>query len=111
VDGPGNAAMTPELLALMQNFELCYELPLSAPRMRLDPQLLPAAKLQQLAGWERPEDLVLRYRYDFLPKGMVSRLTVRLQQQRTRRYARDGQRRISLWYSLRRRILWKRQRI
>jgi hypothetical protein len=40
--------------------------------------LLPPAKPKALDGWGKPEDLVLRYRYDFLPKGMISRLTVRL---------------------------------
>jgi hypothetical protein len=72
------ARMHLELLALMQNFELCYELRDSRPPTRLAPQLLPPAKPTALADWGKPEDLVLRYRYDFLPKGMISRLTVRL---------------------------------
>ena len=62
----------------MQNFELCYELRDSKPPTWLAPQLLPPAKPKALADWGKPEDLVLRYRYDFLPKGMISRLTVRL---------------------------------
>ena len=70
--------MHPELLALMQNFELCYELRDSKPPTWLAPQLLPPDKPAALADWGKPEDLVLRYRYDFLPKGMISRLTVRL---------------------------------
>jgi internalin A len=72
------ADMHPELLALMQRFELCYELQDSKPPTWLAPQLLPPAKPQELAEWSQPEDLVLRYRYDFLPKGIISRLTVRL---------------------------------
>ena len=72
------ADMHPELLALMQRFELCYELQDSKPPTWLAPQLLPPAKPQELADWSQPEDLVLRYRYDFLPKGIISRLTVRL---------------------------------
>ena len=72
------AGMHPELLALMQNFELCYELRDSKPQTWLAPQLLPLAKPTALADWGKPDDLVLRYRYDFLPKGMISRLTVRL---------------------------------
>ena len=72
------ADMHPELLALMQRFELCYELQDSKPPTWLAPQLLPPAKPQELADWGKPEDLVLRYRYDFLPKGIISRLTVRL---------------------------------
>ena len=42
------------------------------------PQLLPPARPAATQNWGRPEDLTLRYRYDFLPKGMISRLTVRL---------------------------------
>jgi internalin A len=71
------ADMHPELLRLMQRFELCYELRDSEPPTWLAPQLLPPAKPTALADWARPEDLVLRYSYDFLPKGMISRLTVR----------------------------------
>jgi hypothetical protein len=56
------ADMHPELLALMQRFELCYELQDSKPPTWLAPQLLPPAKPQELAGWSQPEDLVLRYR-------------------------------------------------
>jgi hypothetical protein len=72
------ADMHLELLALMQRFELCYELQDSKPPTWLAPQLLPPAKPQELAAWGKLEDLVLRYRYDFLPKGIISRLTVRL---------------------------------
>ena len=75
---PTYADMHLELLALMENFELCYKLRDSNPPTWLAPQLLPPAKPKELAGWGNPEDLVLRYRYDFLPKGMISRLTVRL---------------------------------
>ncbi len=70
--------MHPELLALMQRFEFCYELKDSTTPTWLAPQLLPPAKSQGLVGWGKPEDLVLRYQYDFLPKGLISRLTVRL---------------------------------
>ena len=72
------ADMHPELLALMQRFEICYELKDSNPPTWLAPQLLPPANPKELADWGKPEDLVLRYRYDFLPKGIISRLTVRL---------------------------------
>jgi hypothetical protein len=70
--------MHPELLALMQRFELCYELRDSKPPTWLAPQLLPPAKPAGLHGWGGPGDLVLRYCYTFLPKGTISRLTVRL---------------------------------
>jgi hypothetical protein len=67
-----------ELLALMQKFELCYELPDKAPREWMVPQLLPPGKPSEVKDWNQPDDLVLRYRYEFLPKGMISRLTVRM---------------------------------
>jgi Leucine-rich repeat (LRR) protein len=70
--------MHPELLALMEQFELCYRLRDSQPDTWLAPQLLPPATPPQLASWPQPDDLVLRYCYEFLPKGMISRLMVRL---------------------------------
>ena len=70
--------MHPELLALMQNFELCYELRDSQPPTWLVPQLLPPAKPAELADWGKPETWCCAIKYDFLPKGMISRLTVRL---------------------------------
>jgi hypothetical protein len=72
------ARMHPQLLALMQNFELCYELRDTKPTAWLVPHLLPPEKPAELADWGKPEDLVLRYKYDFMPKGIISRLTVRL---------------------------------
>ena len=72
------AAKHAELLALMQKFELCYELPDKTPREWLAPQLLPPGKPNELKDWNKDNDLVLRYRYEFLPKGMISRLTVRM---------------------------------
>lgn len=72
------ADMHPELLALMQRFELCYELADSRPKTWLAPQLLPPAKPAELSDWDKTEDLVLRYNYTFLPKGIISRLMVRL---------------------------------
>ena len=72
------ADMHPELLALMKNFEFCYELRDSDPPTWLATQLVPPAKPEVLDRWAQTGDLVMRYRYDFLPKGMISRLTVRL---------------------------------
>ena len=72
------ADMHPELLALMQRFELCYALTDSHPPRWLAPQLLPPEKPSALTTWGSSNDLVLRYRYEFMPKGMISRLTVRL---------------------------------
>jgi hypothetical protein len=41
------------------------------------PQLLPPSKPEELNNWAEVGDLVLRYRYEFLPKGMINRLMVR----------------------------------
>lgn len=76
-EGSNYARMHSELLALMQKFELCYELAYSEPKTWLAPQLLSAGRPASLAGTGKADDLVLRYRYEFLPKGMISRLTVR----------------------------------
>lgn len=69
--------MNPELLALMSKFELCYQLPDVRPDTWLAPQLLPVSKPSALSDWDSPGDLVLRYEYAFLPKGLVNRLMVR----------------------------------
>ncbi|MFZ2725452.1 MAG: COR domain-containing protein [Methylococcaceae bacterium] len=71
------ADMHPELLALMQKFELCYLLPDTNPKQWLAPQLLPPSKPIEFNTWAKAGDLVLRYRYEFLPKGMINRLMVR----------------------------------
>lgn len=67
-----------ELLELMKRFELCYELVDSSPKTMLAPQLLKPTKPDALEGWKKIGDLTLRYRYDFMPKGIISRLMVRL---------------------------------
>lgn len=72
------ADMHLELLTLMQKFELCYQLPDQPDSNWLAPQLLSPSKPSKLADWAKPGDLVLRYRYQFLPKGMISRLIVRM---------------------------------
>ncbi len=69
------ADMHEELRGLMEKFELCYEL--SARGAWLAPQLLSVSKPQALAEWGAPSDLVLRYKYTFRPRGLVSRLMVR----------------------------------
>jgi len=61
----------------MRNFELCYRLPDTKPETWLAPQLLPPSKPSDLMNWEQPGDLALRYRYEFMPKGLISRLMVR----------------------------------
>ncbi len=72
------ADMHPELLVLMQKFELCYRLPDTHADTWLAPQLLPPSKPEELFDWQQPGNLTLRYRYEFMPKGIVSRLIVRM---------------------------------
>ena len=64
-----------ELLVLMKKFELCYELPQN-PGNYIVPQLLPQD--QPSYEWSEPIKLQVRYTYTFLPKGIVTRLIVRL---------------------------------
>ncbi len=68
------ASMQQELLRLMMNFELCYQLAESGTYIA--PQLL--SPTQPLYEWNYPETLVLRYEYDFMPKGIITRLIVAL---------------------------------
>jgi Leucine-rich repeat (LRR) protein len=70
--------MHPELLALMEKFELCYKFPDRQPETWLVPQLLSPYTPEALKDWPQADDLVFTYRYDFLPKGLISRLMVRM---------------------------------
>ncbi|AUB79786.1 COR domain-containing protein [Candidatus Thiodictyon syntrophicum] len=67
-----------ELRALMARFELCYRLPDADPETWLAPQHLSPSKPPELSDWARTGDLMLTYRYAFLPRGLVSRLIVRM---------------------------------
>lgn len=71
------ADMHGELLGLMVKFELCYLLVDTHELIWLAPQLLSPSKPTQLSDWASPSDLVVSYRYSFLPRGLVSRLMVR----------------------------------
>ena len=77
-------SMHAQLLALMERFELCYRLPDVEPAAWLAPQLLSPSQPITLVDWGATGDLVLNYRYDFLPKGLMSRLMVRMH-----RYVKD----------------------
>jgi internalin A len=72
------AEMHPELLALMEKFELCYKLPDQRQDNWIMPQLLSPSAPEVFANWAKADDLVLTYQYDFLPKGLISRLMVRM---------------------------------
>lgn len=73
--------MQAELLSLMRNekFELCFDL--GSGRF-LAPKLLPQDEPENLHGFQSPselkEPLSYEYRYAFMPKGIVTRLIVKL---------------------------------
>ncbi len=71
------ADMHAELRGLMEKFELCYRLAAPHAEQWLAPQLLSPSKPPELAPWAQPDDLVVRFQYPFLPRGLVSRLMVR----------------------------------
>ena len=66
----------PQLLALMDEFELSYLLADSKPKTYLAPLLLPAET--PVYEWDKQGNLILRYKYRFMPQGILSRLIVRL---------------------------------
>jgi internalin A len=67
--------MYDELLQLMMRFKLCYEIP-HRPRTYIAPQLL--SPNQPEYAWDDTDNLILRYHYDFMPKGMLTRFTVEM---------------------------------
>jgi internalin A len=67
--------MQSELLRLMMNFKLCYEIP-SAPKTYIVPQLLTLN--QPDYTWDESENLLLRYEYEFMPKGILTRFIVEM---------------------------------
>ncbi|MEM9723337.1 MAG: COR domain-containing protein, partial [Bacteroidota bacterium] len=64
-----------EMLTLMERFELCYALP-NSPNEFIVPQLLSPDKPSY--NWDDINQIRLHYRYTFMPKGIVTRLIVRL---------------------------------
>ncbi|MEZ5357378.1 MAG: COR domain-containing protein [Candidatus Zixiibacteriota bacterium] len=70
-----------ELLQLMLKFELCYQI--EQTESYIIPELLPDKPLNDKEYWGsghlRDEGLIhFEYRYDFMPKGIISRLIVRM---------------------------------
>jgi formylglycine-generating enzyme required for sulfatase activity/GTPase SAR1 family protein len=63
------ATMQPELLRLMMNFKLCYEIP-NVPKTYIAPHLL--TPNQPDYAWDESENLLLRYEYEFMPKGILT---------------------------------------
>jgi hypothetical protein len=69
--------MQDELLQLMIKFQLCFQVPGSDTYIA--PQLL--APSQPVYPWDESDNLVLRYEYDVMPKGIAQRLIVALHYQ------------------------------
>ncbi|MET0069673.1 MAG: COR domain-containing protein [Candidatus Thiodiazotropha sp.] len=74
----GYAEKEVELRALMVRFELSYRLPDTVEETWLVPQHLSPSKPPELNDWAKTGDLMLTYHYEFLPRGLVSRLIVRM---------------------------------
>jgi internalin A len=64
-----------ELLHLMKHFKLCYEIPCQ-PGQYIAPQLLPLETPNYT--WDDTNNLILRYKYDFMPKGIITRFIVEM---------------------------------
>jgi small GTP-binding protein len=67
--------MQGELLRLMIRFKLCYEIPGYLDHY-IAPQLLHSNA--QPYDWDNSSNLIVRYRYEFMPKGIITRLIVEL---------------------------------
>lgn len=66
------SSMRDELLRLMMRFQLCYQLP--GMESYIAPQLL--SPTRPAYEWSSHEELILRYEYDFMPKGILTRFIV-----------------------------------
>lgn len=67
------ADMRDELLQLMMRFKLCYEIP-GRRDTYIAPQLLSIEKADYT--WDERHNLILRYTYTFMPKGILTRFIV-----------------------------------
>jgi internalin A len=65
--------MHDELLQLMMKFRLCYEIP-GVKGSYIAPQLL--TENQPDYPWKENENLLLRYSYEFMPKGILTQFIV-----------------------------------
>lgn len=71
------ANMHDELLQLMKSFKLCYEIP-GRPNTFISPQLLDIE--QPDYNWDDSHNLILRYEYEFMPKGILTSFIVEMHQ-------------------------------
>jgi internalin A len=67
------ADMRDELLQLMQNFKICYHL---GKDTYIAPILLPSN--EPAYTWDETDHLTLRYEYEFMPKGIVTRFIIEM---------------------------------
>ncbi|MGB3642406.1 MAG: COR domain-containing protein, partial [Rivularia sp. (in: cyanobacteria)] len=65
--------MQDELLQLMMRFKLCYPIPNNSGKY-ISPQLLDINEPKYT--WDKSNNLILRYKYDFMPKGIITRFIV-----------------------------------
>ncbi|MEK7991434.1 MAG: COR domain-containing protein [Thiotrichaceae bacterium] len=64
--------MHDELLQLMMNFKLCYKLEYCDTYIA--PQTLPEQQVKY--DWDKENNTILRYDYEFMPKGMITQFIV-----------------------------------
>jgi len=69
--------MRHELLRLMINFKICYQIP-GSPNSYIAPQLL--TENQPSYAWDSGNNLISKYSYEFMPKGIVTQLIVAMHQ-------------------------------
>ncbi|GGA48419.1 hypothetical protein CYANOKiyG1_67500 [Okeania sp. KiyG1] len=67
------ANMHDELLQLMIKFKLCYKIP-DTSQTYIAPQLLTEAQPEY--DWDENNNLILRYTYEFMPKGIITQFIV-----------------------------------
>ncbi|MBD2693140.1 COR domain-containing protein [Anabaena catenula] len=65
--------MRDELLQLMMRFKLCYPIP-NCVGQYIAPQLLDINQPEYT--WDKSHNLILRYKYEFMPKGILTRFIV-----------------------------------
>jgi internalin A len=70
---PEYADMQDELLQLMINFKLCYQIPGDRDTF-IAPQLL--TENQPDYAWDESANLIMRYTYEFMPKGIITQFIV-----------------------------------
>ena len=66
-----------KLLSLMMQFELCYKIENVRSNIYIVPEML-SDRAPKGYSWHANKDIPLEYRYDFMPKGILTRLIVRL---------------------------------